>query len=220
MEENYLTLDVNELINDNIKTLVSEKNKRIANLELRLENANSKIKKLRGKRDQDDNANFILELIKKRWERDKDVNDVEHCYNLISDIMHTLGCSPTRPVNLSSYGSFIKALIINYYDNRDILGRVFKELGLNQAIELLNEYILPVHMGKSDLMAFVRKPTYLVNGENYEWGYSNYRYSNYTRLDGYPLCEWCKSPYINDPDVGEEILETIREKRGGVGNTC
>lgn len=49
MEENYLTLDVNELINDNIKTLVSEKNKRIANLELRLENANSKIKKLRGK---------------------------------------------------------------------------------------------------------------------------------------------------------------------------
>lgn len=209
MEENYLTLDVNELINDNIKTLVSEKDKRIANLELRLENANSKIKKLRDKRDHDDNANFILELIKKRWERDKDVNDVEHCYNLISNIMNTLGCTPTRSVNLSSYGSFIKALIINYYDNRDILGRVFKELGLNQAIELLNEYILPVHMGKSDLMAFVRKPTYLVNGENYEWGYSNY-----TRLDGYPLSEWCKSPYINDPDVEEEILKTIREKRG------
>ena len=37
MKENYLTLDVNELINDNIKTLVSEKDKRIANLELRLE---------------------------------------------------------------------------------------------------------------------------------------------------------------------------------------
>ena len=64
-------------------------------------------------------------------------------------------------------------------------------------------------MGKSDLMAFVRKPKYLVNGENYEWGYSNY-----TRLDGYPLSEWCKSPYINDPDVEEEILKTIREKRG------
>ena len=58
-------------------------------------------------------------------------------------------------------------------------------------------------------MAFVRKPKYLVNGENYEWGYSNY-----TRLDGYPLSEWCKSPYINDPDVEEEILKTIREKRG------
>lgn len=209
MEENYLTLDVNELINDNIKTLVSEKDKRIANLELRLENANSKIKKLRGKRDHDDNANYILELIKKRWERDKDVNDVEHCYNLISDIMHTLGCSPTRSVGLNSHGSFIKALIINYYDNRYILGGVFKELGLNQAIKLLNDYILPVHIGKSDLMAFVRKPTYLVNGENYEWGYSNY-----TRLDGYPLSEWCKSPYINDPDVREEILETIRKKRG------
>lgn len=209
MEENYLTLDINELINDNIKTLVSEKDKRIANLELRLENANSKIKKLRGKRDHDDNANFILELIKKRWERDKDINDVEHCYNLISGIMHTLGFSPTRSVRAVSYGSFIKALIVNYYDNRDILRIVFKEFGLNQAIELLNEYILPVHMGKSDLMAFVRRPTYLVNGENYEWGYSNY-----TRLDGYPLCEWCKSPYINDPDVGEEILKTIREKRG------
>lgn len=209
MEENYLTLDVNELINDNIKTLVSEKDKRIANLELRLENANSKIKKLRDKRDHDDNANFILELIKKRWERDKDVNDVEHCYNLISNIMNTLGCTPTRSVRAVSYGSFIKALIVNYYDNRDILRIVFKEFGLNQAIELLNEYILPVHMGKSDLMAFVRRPTYLVNGENYEWGYSNY-----TRLDGYPLCEWCKSPYINDPDVGEEILKTIREKRG------
>ena len=64
MEENYLTLDVNELINDNIKTLVSEKDKRIANLESRLENANSKIKKLRDKQDHDDNANFILELIK------------------------------------------------------------------------------------------------------------------------------------------------------------
>lgn len=37
---------------------------------------------------------------------------------------------------------------------------------------------------------------------------------NYTRLDGYPLQEWCKSPYINEPDVGEEILETIRKKRG------
>lgn len=209
MEENYLTLDVNELINDNIKTLVSEKDKRIANLELRLENANSKIKKLRGKRDHDDNANFILELIKKRWERDKDINDVEHCYNLISDIMHTLGCSPTRSVSVTSYGSFIKALIINYYDNRNILRIVFKQLGLNQAIELLNDYTLPVHLCKSDLMAFVRKPTYLVNGENYEWGYSNY-----TRLDGYPLSEWCKSPYINDPDVGEEILKTIREKRG------
>lgn len=209
MEENYLTLDINELINDNIKTLVSEKDKRIANLELRLENANSKIKKLRGKRDHDDNANFILELIKKRWERDKDINDVEHCYNLISGIMHTLGFSPTRSVRAVSYGSFIKALIVNYYDNRDILRIVFKEFGLNQAIELLNEYILPVHMGKSDLMAFVRRPTYLVNDENYEWGYSNY-----TRLDGYPLCEWCKSPYINDPDVGEEILKTIREKRG------
>ena len=94
MEENYLTLDVNELINDNIKTLVSEKDKRIANLESRLENANSKIKELRGKLDHDDNANFILELIKKRWERDKDINDVKHCYNLISDIMHTIGCSP------------------------------------------------------------------------------------------------------------------------------
>lgn len=209
MKDNYLTLDVNELINDNIKTLVREKDKQIANLELRLENANSKIKELRGKRDHYDNANFILELIKKRWERDKDVNDVEHCYNLISDIMHTLGCSPTRSVGLASYGSFIKALIINYYDNSIILGKVFKELGLNQAIELLSEYILPVHVGKSDLMAFVRRPTYLVNGENYEWGYSNY-----TRLDGYPLCEWCKSPYINDPDVGEEILKTIREKRG------
>lgn len=209
MEENYLTLDVNELINDNIKTLVSEKDKRIANLESRLENANSKIKKLQDKRDHDDNANFILELIKKRWERDKDVNDVERCYNLISDIMHALGCSPTRSVSLYSHGSFIKALIINYYDNSIILGKVFKELGLNQAIELLNDYTLPVHLGKSDLMAFVRKPTYLVNGENYEWGSSNY-----TRLDGYPLSEWCKSPYINDPDVKEEILKTIREKRG------
>lgn len=210
MEENYLTLDVNELVNDNIKTLVSEKDKRIANLELRLENANSKIKELRGKRDHDDNANFILELIKKRWERDKDINDVKHCYNLISDIMHTIGCSPTRSVCVTSYGSFIEALIVNYYDNSIILGKVFKELGLNQAIELLNDYTLPVHLGKSDLMAFVRKPTYLVNGENYEWGDSNY-----TRLDGYPLSEWCKSPYINDPDVKEEILKTIREKRGG-----
>jgi hypothetical protein len=209
MEENYLTLDVNELVNDNIKTLVSEKDKRIANLELRLENANSKIKELRGKRDHDDNANFILELIKKRWERDKDINDVKHCYNLISDIMHTIGCSPTRSVSVTSHGSFIKALIINYYDNSIILGKVFKELGLNQAIELLNNYTLPVHLCKSDLMAFVRKPKYLVNGENYEWGYSNY-----TRLDGYPLSEWCKSPYINDPDVEEEILKTIREKRG------
>lgn len=209
MEDNYLTLDVNELINDNIKTLVSEKDKQIANLELRLENANSKIKELRGKRDHYDNANFILELIKKRWERDKDVNDVEHCYNLISDIMHALGCSPTRSVGLASYGSFIKALIINYYDNSIILGKVFKELGLNQAIELLNDYTLPVHLCKSDLMAFVRKPTYLVNGENYEWGYSNY-----SHLDGYPLSEWCKSPYVNDPDVKEEILKTIREKRG------
>lgn len=209
MEETYLTLDVNELINDNIKTLVSEKDKRIANLESRLENANSKIKKLRDKRDHDDNANFILELIKKRWEREKDVHDVEHCYNLISDIMHTLGCSPTRSVSITPYGSFIKALIINYYDNGGVLGRVFKELGLNQAIELLKDYILPVHMSKGLLMDFVRKPTYLVNGENYEWGYSNY-----IRLDGYPLCEWCKNPYINDPDVGEEILETIRQKRG------
>lgn len=209
MEENYLTLDVNELINDNIKTLVSEKDKRIANLESRLENANSKIKELRGKLDHDDNANFILELIKKRWERDKDVNDVEHCYNLISNIMNTLGCTPTRSVSVTSYGSFIKALIINYYDNSIILGKVFKELGLNQAIELLNDYTLPVHLRKSDLMAFVRKPKYLVNGENYEWGYNNY-----TRLDGYPLSEWCKSPYINDPDVEEEILKTIREKRG------
>lgn len=209
MEENYLTLDVNELINDNIKTLVSEKDKRIANLESRLENANSKIKELRGKLDHDDNANFILELIKKRWERDKDVNDVEHCYNLISNIMNTLGCTPTRSVSVTSYGSFIKALIINYYDNSIILGKVFKELGLNQAIELLNDYTLPVHLCKSDLMAFVRKPKYLVNGENYEWGYNNY-----TRLDGYPLSEWCKSPYINDPDVEEEILKTIREKRG------
>ena len=209
MEENYLTLDVNELINDNIKTLVSEKDKRIANLESRLENANSKIKELRGKLDHDDNANFILELIKKRWERDKDVNDVEHCYNLISNIMNTLGCTPTRSVSVTSYGSFIKALIVNYYDNSIILGKVFKELGLNQAIELLNDYTLPVHLCKSDLMAFVRKPKYLVNGENYEWGYNNY-----TRLDGYPLSEWCKSPYINDPDVEEEILKTIREKRG------
>lgn len=209
MEENYLTLDVNELVNNNIKTLVSEKDKRITDLESRLEDANLKIHKLRDKRRHNEDANFILELIKKRWEREKDVHDVEHCYNLISDIMHTLGCSPTRSVSITSYGSFIKALVINYYDNRDILRRVFKELGLNQAIELLNEYILPVHMGKSDLMAFVHKPTHLVNGENYEWGYSNY-----TRLDGYPLCEWCKSPYINDPDVGEEILETIREKRG------
>lgn len=70
MEENYLTLDVNELVNDNIKTLVSEKDKRIANLELRLENANSKIKELRGKRDHDDNANFILELIKGNYIED------------------------------------------------------------------------------------------------------------------------------------------------------
>lgn len=209
MEENYLTLDINELVNDNIKTLVSEKDKRIANLELRLENANSKIKELRGKRDHDDNANFILELIKKRWERDKDINDVKHCYNLISDIMHTIGCSPTRSVCVTSYGSFIEALIVNYYDNSIILGKVFKELGLNQAIKLLNDYILPVHLCKSDLMDFVRKPKNLVNGENYEWGCSNY-----THLDGYPLCEWCKSPYINDPDVKEEILKTIREKRG------
>lgn len=209
MEENYLTLDINELVNDNIKTLVSEKDKRIANLELKLENANSKIKELRGKRDHDDNANFILELIKKRWERDKDINDVKHCYNLISDIMHTIGCSPTRSVCVTSYGSFIEALIVNYYDNSIILGKVFKELGLNQAIKLLNDYILPVHLCKSDLMDFVRKPKNLVNGENYEWGCSNY-----THLDGYPLCEWCKSPYINDPDVKEEILKTIREKRG------
>lgn len=128
MEENYLTLDINEFINDNIKTLVSEKDKRIANLELRLENANSKIKKLRGKREHDDNANFILELIKKRWERDKDVNDVEHCYNLISDIMHTLGFSPTRSVCITSYGSFVKALIINYYDDTEILGKKFVSL--------------------------------------------------------------------------------------------
>lgn len=112
-------------------------------------------------------------------------------------------------MSVTSYGGFIKALIINYYDNSIILGKVFKELGLNQAIELLNDYTLPVHMGKSDLMAFIRRPTYLVNGENYEWGCSNY-----THLDGYPLCEWCKSPYINDPDVKEEILKTIREKRG------
>jgi hypothetical protein len=70
MEENYLTLDVNELVNDNIKTLVSEKDKRPANLEFKVENANSKIKELRGKRDHDDNANFILELIKGNYIED------------------------------------------------------------------------------------------------------------------------------------------------------
>lgn len=124
MEENYLTLDVNELINDNIKTLVSEKDKQIANLELRLENANSKIKELQDQRDQNDNANLVLQLIRKRWERDKDVNDVVCCYNLISDIMHTLGFSPTRSVCITPYGSFIKSLIINYYDDREFLRRV------------------------------------------------------------------------------------------------
>ena len=123
--------------------------------------------------------------------------------------MHTLGFSPTRSVCITPYGSFIKSLIINYYDDREFLRRVFKELGLNQAIELLNDYILPVHMSKGCLMDFIRNPKYLVNGENYEWGACNY-----TRLEGYPLSEWCKNPYINDPDVGEEILKTIREKRG------
>lgn len=44
MEENYLTLDINELVGDRIKTIMDDKNKQIANLELRLENANSKIK--------------------------------------------------------------------------------------------------------------------------------------------------------------------------------
>ena len=192
MEENYLTLDINELVGDRIKTIIDDKNKQIANLELRLEN-----------------ANLVLQLIRKRWERDKDVNDVVCCYNLISDIMHTLGFSPTRSVCITPYGSFIKSLIINYYDDREFLRRVFKELGLNQAIELLNDYILPVHMSKGCLMDFIRNPKYLVNGENYEWGACNY-----TRLEGYPLSEWCKNPYINDPDVGEEILKTIREKRG------
>lgn len=214
MEENYLTLDINELVGDRIKTIIDDKNKQIANLELRLENANSKIKELQDQRDQNDNANLVLQLIRKRWERDKDVNDVVCCYNLISDIMHTLGFSPTRSVCITPYGSFIKSLIINYYDDREFLRRVFKELGLNQAIELLNDYILPVHMSKGCLMDFIRNPKYLVNGENYEWGACNY-----TRLEGYPLSEWCKNPYINDPDVGEEILKTIREKRGGVGNT-
>lgn len=94
MEENYLTLDINELVVDRIKTIMDDKNKQIANLELRLENANSKIKELRDKRDQNDNSNLVLQLIRKRWERDKDVNDVVCCYNLISDIMHTLGFSP------------------------------------------------------------------------------------------------------------------------------
>lgn len=150
MEENYLTLDVNELINDNIKTLVSEKDKRIANLELRLDNANSKIKKLRDKRDQYDNADFILELIKKRWEREKDVHDVEHCYNLISDIMHTLGYSPTRSVSITSYGSFIKALIINKdcgYDMELIIdGKLmYKHPGWNNKMfvkaELMKQFI-------------------------------------------------------------------------------
>lgn len=210
MEENYLTLDINELVVDRIKTIMDDKNKQIANLELRLENANSKIKELRDKRDQNDNSNLVLQLIRKRWERDKDVNDVVCCYNLISDIMHTLGFSPTRSVCITSHGSFVKALIINYYDDREILRIVFKELGLNQAIELLDDYILPVHMSKGRLMDFIRNPKYLENGENYEWGACNY-----TRLDGYPLQEWCKSPYINEPDVEEEILETIRKKRGG-----
>lgn len=54
MEENYLTLDINELVVDRIKTIMDDKNKQIANLELRLENANSKIKELRDKRDQND----------------------------------------------------------------------------------------------------------------------------------------------------------------------
>ena len=209
MEENYLTLDINELVVDRIKTIMDDKNKQIANLELRLENANSKIKELRDKRDQNDNSNLVLQLIRKRWERDKDVNDVVCCYNLISDIMHTLGFSPTRSVCITSHGSFVKALIINYYDDREILRIVFKELGLNQAIELLDDYILPVHMSKGRLMDFIRNPKYLENGENYEWGACNY-----IRLKGYPLSEWCKNPYINDPDVEEEILKTIREKRG------
>lgn len=211
MEENYLTLDINELVSDRIKTIMDDKNKQIANLELRLENANSKIKELRDKRDQNDNSNLVLQLIRKRWERDKDVNDVVCCYNLISDIMHTLGFSPTRSVCITSHGSFVKALIINYYDDREILRIVFKELGLNQAIELLDDYILPVHMSKGRLMDFIRNPKYLENGENYEWGACNY-----IRLKGYPLSEWCKNPYINDPDVEEEILKTIREKRGKV----
>jgi len=125
--------------------------------------------------------------------------------------MHTLGFSPTRSVCITSHGSFVKALIINYYDDREILRIVFKELGLNQAIELLDDYILPVHMSKGRLMDFIRNPKYLENGENYEWGACNY-----IRLKGYPLSEWCKNPYINDPDVEEEILKTIREKRGKV----
>jgi hypothetical protein len=76
MEENYLTLDINELVSDRIKTIMDDKNKQIANLELRLENANSKIKELRDKRDQNDNSNLVLQLIRKRWERDKAVDKV------------------------------------------------------------------------------------------------------------------------------------------------
>ena len=66
MEENYLTLDINELVGDRIKTIIDDKNKQIANLELRLENANSKIKELQDQRDQNDNANLVLQLIRKR----------------------------------------------------------------------------------------------------------------------------------------------------------
>jgi len=219
--ENYIEIDLNELITKDIREKITnfeetisrlqkctrEQASSIKNLELELYEKNSLYK----------NSLFLIEALRDSWQslqvssyENKRVAIDQIRYAFLRDAMNLLFGVKEEFNGYLGRGYLWKHLAINFYHNKENLKTLLLITGQDIPIDLIDSFRMPEDFTRDEILTYVKNPHYCTNGENY--GLSIYYMESSKGNVPHDLLQANK--YILDDEVFKEIITTLNTHRG------
>lgn len=197
--ENFLDIDINEIVNKEIADKISQQDDIISKLREKIGKLNAEIESLKYenktiKKDSD----TLIEIINAL--RNNQSLDVDYFLSSL------IGLKPTLNLSYDTHYDYEYFILVKYYNDKDFVIKFLNFLGHKVSFEKAH-FKLGRDYTKEELISKLYCPAFLTNGcmLNYSWA---------TFPDQIPYSEYFINPLIIDLDVFNTILDTIKNKRG------
>lgn len=233
MENDILTIDVNEIVSNQIKEKFSNLENQIIELNNTIENKNSKLKELslklkelETKNNNNEYVSFLFDKLKNTFSQIS--NDPEKAefkklknqkqFEFIDLILITFFDIKKEQNGWLSYDTSSSTLLerylaINYYENKDIVINLLKILDdkCKDKIDFIKNFRMPCDYSKEEVLNYVKNPHYCTNGNIFQ--ISQYWVESGLGKENLPHHLIMKNKFILEEDVFDELIKTIKSER-------
>ena len=213
----YLDIDLNEIATKVIRKEISSLESTVKRLKKENNGQCSTINSLKKELTSAENFSFISASIVAQWAECKSVP--EKCEYIEKIMLWVFGIKKTYSF-YGDRGGLLRNLAINYYHHKEELISVITMLDIKHSsspynfmagsyIDSIKNFIMPCDWSKEQVLQYVKSPHYCTNGAIY--GPGQYYFETDKNVP-HDLIQ--ANNYIIEPDVFDEVINTIKKKRG------